>query len=102
MSKLQFWAKLRELRDQGWEIVEGCIRCKRGDCPITAVANVVLKGDHFSVGAFDVAGEALGLENQFVTDLSQAADYDYDPDDITAAARLRKRLLKELNLKEAA
>ena len=60
-------------------------------CPITLVCNSLNKG-RFTVGNFDKAAKALGLNKDTAQKIVDAADYDYKHD-----LQLRKELINRIN-----
>src|SRR5262249_1307506 len=74
MRSEEFWRHLKKIR--GWHVHDCGIRrqgCSGPECPVTAVANTVLKRN-FSIEYFRIAGEMLGLDPAFVEKVAIASD----------------------------
>jgi hypothetical protein len=103
LSRIDFWetlakcAKHRPFKVSG----NGCITQKRTwCCPITAVARE-LTGEKYDCGFYPDAAEAMGLDAKFAVDVANAADDTTSVLESPKLKRLRKKLLKVLELTES-
>lgn len=74
MNQKEFWAQLAKLKKNDWRFdADGMLRCKKGDCPITAVARAKT-GQVFKPNDYLQASDELGLNCAFAGDIVEAAD----------------------------
>lgn len=124
MTEAQFFKELAKLKKNKWHLQEGiAIRCKKGDCPVIAVAkakfNEQMKAipnlehiysvlevpsplgmiDDWSTGEYEEAGKLLGLPGQFTSDIVAAADETVDQLIPKKCKKLRRKLEATLLLK---
>ena len=96
MTNKEFYKRLRKLRN-GWRIrPSGHIRCSRGDCPITAVANDMIENGYFLPSDFKEAAQEIGLRPDIALSIIAAADT-LEPIS-KAAITHRARIIKALAL----
>src|SRR5687767_13107976 len=112
MTEAEFFKHLASLKKKEWRLTaENQVRCKTGDCPITAVARKLGVKNPKNDEYLDVA-EEIGLSQALAVAMVEAADNskkeildsitfpatNYVLDHPDRAARLRPRILRTIGM----